>query len=152
MTLANRWPQRGDAAVEFRAAGRTWEADSIGTPTTIKTITTTLVITSAGARSTPAGGPGYKREACSRVGEGGQPPRRLVPPADERVLCVQGRARMRELARQVANLADLERKDPMDIVAAFAQIIAATGQARSEFISLTAAASKAEQERDRGTA
>jgi hypothetical protein len=141
MTLANRWPQRGDAAVEFRAAGRTWEADSIGTPTTIKTITTTLVITSDGAR--------YNRDGLFPVSEGRQSARRLVPPADERVLCVQGRARLRELARQVANLADLERKDPMDIVAAFAQIIAATGQARSEFISLTAAASKAEQESDR---
>lgn len=140
MTVPGRWPQPGDHAVEFRAAGRTWESDSIGQTTHVKTITQTLVITADGAR--------YNRDGLFPVSEGRQSARRLVPPADVRVLCVQGRNRLRELAQHVGNLADLERKDPMDILAAFAQIIRATGAARSEFISLTTAASKAERERD----
>lgn len=141
MTVTGWWPQVGDDAVEFRAAARTWDTDSIGTPTRIKSITQTLVITADGAK--------YNRDGLFPVSEGRQSARRLVPAGDPRVLCVQGRAKLREVARQVQNLADLERKDPMDIVGAFAQIVSAAAAARTEYIALTTAASRAEQESPR---
>lgn len=141
MTITGRWPQVGDDAVEFRAAARTWDTDSIGTPTRIKSITQTLVITTDGAK--------YNRDGLFPTNEGRQSARRLVPTADPRVLCVQGRVKLREVARQVQNLADLDRKDPMDIVAAFAQIVSAAASARTEYIALTRDASKAEQESER---
>lgn len=141
MTVVNRWPQVGDDAVEFRAAGRSWENDGIGTPTRVKTITQTLVITADGAR--------YNRAGLFPVSEGRQSARQLVPTSDPRVLCAQGRAHLRDLARQVNNLADIERKDPMDIVGAFAQVVSAAAAARTEYIALTSAASKAEQESPR---
>jgi hypothetical protein len=138
---ANRWPQVGDEAVEFRAGARSWEQDSAGSVVRVKTITSTLVITSDGGK--------YNRDGLFPINEGRQSARRLVPAVDERVLCVRGRRQLGEVARQVENLSRIERKDPMEIVAAFAQIISTAADARREFISLTSAASKAEQESER---
>lgn len=137
----NRWPQVGDEAVELRSAARSWEIDAIGPAVRVKTITSTLVITSIGTK--------YNRKGLFPISEGQQSARRLVPATDDRVLCVQGRSHLAELARQTENLARLERKDPMEVVAAFAQIISAASEARRKFIALTADASRAEQESDR---
>lgn len=141
MTTADRWPQLGDEATEFRAGARSWEQDSVGPTVRIRQITQTLIITSDGGR--------YNREGLFPLNEGRQSARRLVPATDDRVLCVLGRRSLAEVARQVENLSRLERKDPMEIVAAFAQIISAAADARRDFISLTAAASRAEQESGR---
>ncbi len=141
MTVTHRWPEKGDPAIELRAAGRTWETDTIGALTTIRTVTQTMVITADGGR--------YNRDGLFPVSEGRQSARKLVPPSDPRVLCVQGQRSLAELARQVENLARLERKDPMDVVAAYARIITETAAARNAFIALTTAASRAEQESER---
>lgn len=141
MTIANRWPQVGDQAVELRTSHHSWERDQVGPIVTVEAITHTLVITSDRGK--------YNRDGLFPTGEGRQSARRLVPASDDRVLCVLGRTYLAEVAKVADSLAKLDRKDPMDIVAAFAQIVSAAGDARRRFIALTADASRAEQESDR---
>lgn len=141
MTIANRWPRVGDEAVELIAADQPWRHDRVGPIVTVTTITQTLVITGDNAK--------YNRDGLFPVNEGRQSARRLVPANDDRVLCVLGRNRLNEVATIANSLARLDRKDPMDIIAALAQIISMAADARRRFIALTADASKAEQESDR---
>jgi hypothetical protein len=138
MAYANQWPQVGDPCIDLRVASRPWQFDSVSSETTVKAITQTLVITSTGDR--------YHRSTMTPVSEGSGSARRLVHPSDPRVLCARGHVALVALARQIDNMASVHRTDPFDYAGAFAQVISSAAMARTDFIALTSAASRAEQE------
>lgn len=141
MTITGRWPQAGDPCVDLKSAATKRDADRVGEPMTVKTITQTLIITNTGAK--------YHRSTLTPINEGVHSARHLVSPSDPRVLCVRGQQLLADLSRMVDNLTKVDRVDPMDYVGAFATVISEAARARTEFISLSAAASRAEQESDR---
>ena len=141
MTLANRWPQVGDAAVELYRAKRAGEADRASAPVTVRDITATLVITSDGEK--------YNRDRLFPVTEGRYSARVLLSTGDAQVLIAQGRALLRSVAQSTDNLAALDRRTPEDCVGALAAIITAAHNARAELLKLMADASRLEQESDR---
>lgn len=141
MTLANRWPQVGDLAIELRRSAHTADRDKVSTPVTVKNITATLVITSDGEK--------YNRERLFPVAEGRYSARELRPVSDVRVLTAQGREQLAVIAQTVANLARVDYQTPEDCVTALAVAIGEAHDARARLLRLMREASRLEQESDR---
>jgi hypothetical protein len=141
MTTAN-FPQVGDQAVDLRLAKRSYELNQCGDVVTVKAVMTTIVLTSDGER--------YNRASLKPVTEGRFSNRELVPFSDVRVLVVQARERLAEVATLADNLAKLpEHRTPEDILAGLARIIMAASEARRQVVEIMREASKTEQESPR---
>jgi hypothetical protein len=134
--MVAKWePREGEDVVDLRVNGRpNGVPDQCGPVVQVKTVTRTLVITSDGEK--------YSRNYLRPISEGRYSARQLVRATDDRVLCVRGRAVLDEMARTARNLADLPRTDPMDIMAALARLVAAAGDARSEYANSLTTASR----------
>jgi hypothetical protein len=116
--------------VDLRVANRMHQIDQCGPVVQIKAILPTLIITADGER--------YSRSHMKPASEGRYSARELVRADDDRVLCVRGRQHLTDVARVAANLADLPRTDPMDIVAALTRIVAFANEARKEYAAVLA--------------
>jgi hypothetical protein len=141
MTLANRWPQVGDLAVDLTISHGRGQHDRASRTKHIRDVTDTLVITADGAK--------YNRESLTPLGQGSGSARRLVPPGDARVLAARGREHLAELASLAANLSDLNYRMPEEVIAALARVITTAHESRVALAALMAEASRAEQESDR---
>lgn len=135
--MATWEPREGDAAIELRHSGKTYEPDRISVPVTVHRVTATMVVTSDGER--------YNRATLKPVSEGRYSARTLVQPHDDRVLCVQGREVLTVLARTTGNLADVERTDPADVFAAVSQVATTASRAVIHYRALMRDATEAKR-------
>ncbi len=131
-----KWPHRDAPAVELRISSRHSEPDRVGGPVVITDVTPTLVITSDGER--------YNRASLRPIREGRTSPRVLVPPTDNRVLCVEARKMLAELARVADNQAALGFTDPETYVGSLARMVVLSTDAHRRLLALLRDASRGE--------
>jgi hypothetical protein len=131
-------PQVGDDVVDLRQGSKAWDNDRAGSVVQVKTVTTSLVLTSDGEK--------YRAGGLYPIGEGLYSSRRLVAANDPRVLCIRGRDMIAEIARLADNLSKLDRKDPAEVSAALAQLAAKSGTVYQQFGRMMADASRQERE------
>lgn len=127
-------PSPGDPVVDLKVSSGSWDRDRVGPMVTVKTVTTTLVITTDGEK--------YNRGGLFPIAEGRHSDRVLIPVWDDRAICVAGRLALANIAQLSQNLAALNRTDPADIVAAYNQIAAAATESRGALIDMMRNASR----------